>query len=389
MSKIRNVEKLSNGVEIVMFCFRLAFYMVAMIDLYMEKNTEDHFFIYMIWLIAAMVVPMFFWVPLLYKRGMYFCFAELLINGSLTIYIMHLNNNYTSLFIISALTISFHLEKRNYWLLAILAFFPFIAFFINGPSVNHENPFFYVFNHWFLMIIGLCFNFIISAYKKAESLNSIIEEQNQTLFQYAKQIESLTLVEERNRMARDLHDTLGHSFISYILGLDAVLYLMDSNPIEAKKKIEELRNHAALSLDQIRETIHEIGTETDISLTSSLSAIIDEFSEYTSTKVSFTIVGKEYLLQHSMRMALLRCLQECLTNAKRHGQATEIMISLSYLENEVELTIKDNGVGMKKVEHGFGLNSMKERLRTLNGELNIISSKEAGTEVICQIPFRR
>ena len=86
------------------------------------------------------------------------------------------------------------------------------------------------------------------------------------MVQYAKQIESLTLVEERNRMARDLHDTLGHSFISYILGLDAVLYLMDSNPSEAKKKIEELRHYASENLDQIRETIHEIGTETDISV---------------------------------------------------------------------------------------------------------------------------
>ena len=189
-----------------------------------------------------------------------------------------------AIFIISVLTISFHLEKRHYWMLPLLLFFLLFNFIIKGilPS---DSPFFFIFNHWFLIIIGFGFNLIIKAYKNTENLNNMIEEQNQTLVQYAKQIESLTLVEERNRMARDLHDTLGHSFISYILGLDAVLYLMDSNTPQAKKKIEELRNYASENLDQIRETIHEIGTETDISLTNHFSAIIDEFSEYTNTKV--------------------------------------------------------------------------------------------------------
>ena len=190
-------------------------------------------------------------------------------------------------------------------------------------------------------------------------------------------------------MARDLHDTLGHSFISYILGLDAVLYLMDSNTLQAKKKLEELRNYASENLDQIRETIHEIGTETEISLTNNFSTIIDEFSEYTNTKVDFKVTGEEYVLHHSMRMALLRCLQESLTNAKRHGNATEVSISLSYDENEIELIIEDNGKGSEKLEYGFGLTSMQERLKALNGDFKVISAKSFGTTVKCHIPYRR
>ena len=173
-------------------------------------------------------------------------------------------------------------------------------------------------------------NLIIKAYKKTDDLNQMIEDKNQTLVQYAKQIESLTLVGERNRMARDLHDTLGHSFISYILGLDAVLYLMDSNPSQAKKKIEELRHYASENLDQIRETIHEIGSETDISVTDHFSAMIDEFSVYTNTKVNLHVIGEEYVLGHSVRMTLLRCLQESLTNAKRHGHAKVVSINLIF-----------------------------------------------------------
>ena len=388
LEKLKGVEKLSVLVEFGMFGFRLFFYLFAFIDFYLELKSTDHFFLTLIWLLAAMVVPICFWIPLVVKRGMYFCYAELLLNGSLTIYAVQFSDTYTALFIISALTISFHLEKRHYWLLLLMVFFPFLEFFIKGVDLN-ADPFFFIFNHWFLMMIGLGFNLTIKAYRNMENLNRIIEEQNQTLVQYAKQIEALTLVEERNRMARDLHDTLGHSFISYIVGLDAVLYLMESNPSEAKKKIEQLRDYASVNLDQIRETIHEIGSETDISLTSNFSAIIDEFSVYTNTKVSFEIVGEEYILQHSIRMTLLRCLQEGITNAKRHGNATEIAIILSFFEQSVELTIKDNGVGSEHVKYGFGLTSMKERLEALNGELQISSIKNQGTKIICQIPFRR
>lgn len=389
LGKLRGVEKLSFLVESVMFCFRFFFYVIALMELYTEKDTIAHFGLVVIWSIAAMVVPICFWIPHIFKRSMYFCFAELLLTGSLTIfYVMQMNDSYTYLFITSMLTIALHLEKRHYWLIAIIIFFPFIQFMVRGIMVS-ESPFFYIFNHWFLMMIGLGFNLIIKAYRNTENLNRIIEEQNQSLVQYAKQIEAVTLVEERNRMARDLHDTLGHSFISYILGLDAVLYLMDSNTPEARKKIEELRHYASVNLDQIRETIHEIGTETDISLISNFSAIIDEFSQYTNTKVSFEIVSEEYVLQHSIRMALLRCLQEGLTNAKRHGNATDIVITLSFLDYEVKLIMEDNGVGTDKVKYGFGLASMKERLNALNGELHVISIKNQGTKVSCQIPFRR
>ncbi|RID81719.1 sensor histidine kinase [Peribacillus asahii] len=390
MSELRGVGKLSIFVEIVLFSFRLFFYVSALVDLYTEKDTVDEFYLVLTWLVIAIIVPICFWIPLIYKRSMYYCFAELLLNGSLTIYAMQTTNSYTALFIIAALTVSFHLERRYYWLIAVMAFFPFIEFILQGISLEGENPYFFIFNHWLLLMIGFGFNLIIKAYKNTENLNRIIEEQNQTLVQYAKQIEHLTLVEERNRMARDLHDTLGHSFIAYIVGLDAVSYLMDSNPSEAKKKIEELRDYASGSLNQVRETIHEIGTETDISLTSNLSAIIDEFSEYTNTNVTFNIVGdEEYTLQHSIRMTLLRCLQEGLTNAKRHGHAKEVMVTLSFLEHEIELVIHDNGIGTDQVEYGFGLSSMKERLAALNGKVQVVSTKKQGTMVKCQIPFRR
>jgi signal transduction histidine kinase len=387
LSSKRVVVKVSLIVEILMFSFRLLFYLVAFMDLWSEKDTIEHFIFVLTWFLLVIFIPMGFWVPMLYKKSTYYWIAELLLNGSFTIYVMMTSDHYVGVFLISIMTIAFHLEKRQFWMLPFLFFFPFINLILTG-IVPSKDPYFFIFNHWLFLFFGLGLNLIIKAYHKTDVLNQIIEEKNQTLIQYAKQIETLTVVEERNRMARDLHDTLGHSFISYILGLDAVMYLMDSDPSQAKKKIEELRHYASENLDQIRETIHEIGTEPDMTVTKSFSALIEEFSAYTHTKVELHVNGEEYVLNHSIRMALLRCLQESLTNAKRHGQAKVVSINLSFQEDGVELSIQDDGVGTDHLQYGFGLNSMKERLGSLNGKLQLDSSKGLGTKVICQIPFR-
>ncbi|PLR99247.1 sensor histidine kinase [Bacillus sp. T33-2] len=389
MSEKKGVKVLFGSVEIAVFCFRILFYIFAFLDLYVERNTFEPYLLSVIWIFTAMLAPLCFWIPFFIHKRTQFVVAELLMSGSLAILVYATVEEYSSIFIMASLTIAFHLEKRYYWMLAVLALFPFMEFFFKGVNTQYENPYFGIFFQWLFLAIGFCLNLMITSYRKTETLNRIIEEQNQTLVQYAKQIETLTQVEERNRMARDLHDTLGHSFISYIMGLDAVSYLIDSNKEEAKKKIAELRDHTAASLEQIRETIHEIGAETDILLTSNFSAIIDEFSNYTNTKVSFSREGEEDVLHHPMRMALLRCLQECLTNAKRHGHATEISVCLSFRESLVRLIINDNGVGTDSVRYGFGLKSMKQRVEALNGELIVTSALNSGTTVDCQIPFRR
>ena len=249
LSTVRGVVKVSLIAEMLMFIFRLFFYLFAFMDLLAEKETIDHFVFVLIWLISVIIIPLCFWIPLVYKKSTYYCLAELLLNGSFTIYLMMSFDNYIGLFMVSILTITFHLKKRQYWMLPVLLFFPFIDLILKG-IVPRNSPYFFIFYHWFLLFIGLGLNLIIKAFKRTDDLNQMIEDKNQTLVQYAKQIENLTLVGERNRMARDLHDTLGHSFISYILGLDAVLYLMDSNPSQAKKKIEELRHYASENLDQ-------------------------------------------------------------------------------------------------------------------------------------------
>ena len=115
-----------------MFLFRVFFYLFAFMDFLAEKETMDHFVFVLLWLISVIFIPLCFWIPLVYKKSTYYCIAEFLLNGSLTIYVMMSFDNYIGLFMISILTIAFHLEKRQYWMLPLLLFFPFIDFFLKG-----------------------------------------------------------------------------------------------------------------------------------------------------------------------------------------------------------------------------------------------------------------
>jgi signal transduction histidine kinase len=84
---------------------------------------------------------------------------------------------------------------------------------------------------------------------------------------------------------------------------------------------------------------------------------------------------------------LTRCLQESLTNAKRHGLANQIMIHIHFLCENIVLKIKDNGIGSKKIKPGFGLISMNDRLTSIGGSFQIVSTLKNGTEITCMIPL--
>ena len=137
-----------------MFLFRVFFYLFAFMDFLAEKETMDHFVFVLLWLISVIFIPLCFWIPLVYKKSTYYCIAEFLLNGSLTIYVMMSFDNYIGLFMISILTIAFHLEKRQYWMLPLLLFFPFINLILKGVRAQLivHTSLFLIIGFYFLLV---------------------------------------------------------------------------------------------------------------------------------------------------------------------------------------------------------------------------------------------
>jgi len=238
-------------------------------------------------------------------------------------------------------------------------------------------------NNAIMFVIGVCFRVMISAH-------ATIREQNRTLENYSRQIERLTAEEERNRIAGELHDTVGHAFTSTILGMEAIHCQMDPSSAQARS-LKQLAEFARTGYADVRRHIHQIATvEDDQPLVGSLARISREFGEHTDTRVTFRVTGEEPAVPGAsgVRVALIRCLQEALTNAKRHGHATEIAVALSFTPAAIAMSVTDNGSGREQIEAGFGLNKMTERIAGLGGALEVRSGTNRGTSVTCTIPWK-
>lgn len=274
--------------------------------------------------------------------------------------------------------------KKRALLWAAFSILPFLA--VLAVGLDHfgmgviEGLFFYG--------IGIAIAKVLETERRANSLLEENRRQNQLLEEYAKQIEKITLLEERNRLARDLHDTVGHTYTSVIMGLDAASYLIETSPAKAKEQVERLGDVMRQSLGEIRTHIHQIAPAGEPEeLVARLKRVANQFTLHTKIHVDFEHkINSPAPRSTSVALTLTRCLQESLTNAVRHGGATMILVSLNEDSSMVTLTIKDNGKGMDEAGFGFGLSGMKERIDALNGELKIESGPGSGTKVICLLP---
>lgn len=314
--------------------------------------------------------------------------AELLITGGLYTLLPEVEESVFAFFQVPVLTLGY--MCRNWhalWAVVAICLLPVL---VSGgiPDMPRRTFIDGEANLAILFGIGFCFQKLVTSYQQINGMYGIIQEQNQTLEVYAKQIERLTLAEERNRLSRDLHDTVGHTFTTTIMGMDAVYYLIDQSPQEAKNNLRELLHVTRDGLDEVRQHIHQIASDKDKqSLAPTLEQIGSEFALHTGTQVDLDTVGAEYPVSEQVRLTFIRCLQESLTNAKKHGRASRVKIELAFEPEMIHLRIADNGTGAAALTMGFGLQTMTERMANLNGTLQISSSPSGGTVIECTVPI--
>lgn len=209
---------------------------------------------------------------------------------------------------------------------------------------------------------------------------------SKTLEQYSKRIEELTILEERRRLSKDMHDTVGHVFTAIITSLDALPFI--SNKEEKNVYIKELSNLARKGLSEVRNTIHQLSiVQREQTFIESCTDLIADFIKYTGTQVEIQTEGKELQLGDLVRSSLLRCLQESLTNAIRHGHASQVYFSIKFLNDSIQMRIKDNGIGTDYIKYGFGLSTMSDRMITVGGTFKVESALKLGTTVVCTVPI--
>ncbi len=226
--------------------------------------------------------------------------------------------------------------------------------------------------------------------KKLRSTATELELANIQLKDYANTLEENTKMKERNRLAREIHDILGHSLTSIATGLEACIEILGINPEMAKKQLEKILDLSRKGLVDVRLSVKELKVDqrSKEDFIPAIRELVRDINECTPVQVDLIISGKEPHLKGDEEQIIYRILQESLTNAIRHGKASKIQLNVEFGQHVLNIMVKDNGIGCDSVEEGFGLTHIKEWLEFLNGEMTYTSAKGQGFKVEVRVPIR-
>lgn len=246
----------------------------------------------------------------------------------------------------------------------------------------------------FAFIFSVCLTALENQRNTAEHLLTQLEEAHEQLRTRAKEAEALAVAQERNRMAREIHDTLGHYLTILAVELETALKLEERGDARLRGQLTDARRVAADCLAEVRHSVAAL-RPTDAStlgLDAALARLRAEFAAaLPDTEITLDIEGPIQTLPPELRVALYRCAQESLTNIRKHARATKALIRVRVDDCEVEMTILDNGVGDGAAsdgrEPGFGLLGMRERIALLGGAATAHPEPERGWRVEARVPL--
>lgn len=228
------------------------------------------------------------------------------------------------------------------------------------------------------------------AREKAEALAAELEAANQQLTEYAARVEDLTITTERQRMARELHDTLSQGLAGLILQLEATDAHLNNNHIaKAQSIIGNAMEQARATLADARRAIDDLRQSSLDDLDSALRLEISRFTNATGIPILFH-TDQIPPLPAPVTETLVRAVAEALTNVANHAQAHNVAVDVRMKDKSLSVTIQDDGRGFdaSAIPSGhYGILGIKERVRLVNGSFEIQSNNGKGTTIRIDIPI--
>lgn len=224
---------------------------------------------------------------------------------------------------------------------------------------------------------------------KAEELAHKLEVANHQLAEYASQAEELAATQERNRLAREIHDNLGHYLTIVNVQIEAAKVTCESEPARALEALGKAQELAKKGLTSVRESVAalRVSPVEDRSIDEAIGELIEETKAF-GIPTEFKTLGNIKPIESKSALALYRVVQEGLTNVRKHASASHVEVELDFSQAEViRLTLKDDGVGAADTDGGFGLIGLRERVQLLGGEFRIHTQPGKGFRIEVTLPW--
>lgn len=212
---------------------------------------------------------------------------------------------------------------------------------------------------------------------------SMVAMINKKMQKYVIVTEKFGEKNERKRLARELHDTIGHALAGMAVGVDACITMIDKNPQLAKAQLKIISKAIRKGMKDVRNSLNKMRPDflQQYRLKEAIEKMKEEISDVTDLKINLNYQIDETGFETKIEDILFRVIQESITNSIRHGLATVVDIDIYKENNLLCLKIKDNGKGCKAINYGFGLKQMVERVSQIRGDINFYSENGFTTEI--------
>lgn len=233
---------------------------------------------------------------------------------------------------------------------------------------------------------------LISSVDKLEKSKQDLEAAYESLIQGNKKIQEVTVLEERNRVAREIHDTLAHTLTTIIVEIEAGTKLMHKGgDIEmAYEELLKAQNQARVGLDEVRYSVKNLrsGILNREGFKGALTMTLGQLKATNDIKIKLEI-NEDLEINDEYEMTLFRIIQEAATNSIRHGKSKNLFINVEKLDASIKIIIEDDGIGCNQIKPGYGILGISERTKKLCGSVEIESSAGNGFRLIVYLPLER
>ena len=243
------------------------------------------------------------------------------------------------------------------------------------------------------LVFGLGIFFVLQLTNKVLSERQMKQKlayANEQLKEFSQKVEELATVQERNRIARDIHDSLGHALTSLNIQMQTAVKLWEKEPLQAYSFLTQAQLLGKTAMQEVRKSISTLREDAkeERPLEAKIETLVDDYRKGTGLFICTNICRCDSVPK-PIAKAIYHIVQESLTNIFKYAEATEVHIQLRTTPKEFKLTVEDNGKGFdpKQNRSGFGLQGMQERVTIVSGELQLITSPGEGCRVEVNIPY--
>jgi signal transduction histidine kinase len=286
------------------------------------------------------------------------------------------------------------LDKRGVVVIFVASFLAQVAygsfkFYLKELEPHHINP--YTISAGVQMIAGSlvgCYAALALMVLIGTLTSKLVDEQKLRLEaeRLGKEVEKLATELERTRIAREIHDSLGHTLTAMNIQIEVARKFFDRDQSRATEALDVAKQLASQSLTDVRMAVQSIRNP-DFRFRDAVHALTAQIQQTEALQVKVHLDAPE--ISSATGYQLYRIIQECLTNVMKHAQATEARVELKHDGQNLELNVSDNGIGLQKSSGGggFGIRGMQERVESLHGTVTINSEPEKGTKLQVKIPL--